>query len=279
MPPFRVESEFAPAGDQPTAIDQLTTAVQAREEHITLLGATGTGKTFTIAHVIERVQRPTIVMAPNKSLAAQLANEFRSFFPDNAVEYFVSYYDYYQPEAYVPQTDTYIEKDSSVNEEIERLRHSATAALLSRNDVIIVASVSAIYGLGSPEEYEGQLLRVYRGTEVPMEFAMQRLVDIQYQRNQVSRARGTFRVTGDTLEVFPPYEQAGYRIEWWGDEVQKISMFDPLTGEIVKDDIVDHTTFPASHYVASEDRMKHAIVTIEEELHQQIGRASCRERV
>jgi len=264
-------SEFEPAGDQPTAVDQLTAAVQAREEHITLLGATGTGKTFTIAHVIERVQRPTIVMAPNKSLAAQLANEFRSFFPDNAVEYFVSYYDYYQPEAYVPQTDTYIEKDSSVNEEIERLRHSATAALLSRDDVIIVASVSAIYGLGSPEEYEGQLLRVYRGTEVPMEFAMQRLVDIQYQRNQVSRARGTFRVTGDTLEVFPPYEQAGYRIEWWGDEVQKISMFDPLTGEIVKDDIVDHTTFPASHYVASEDRMKHAIVTIEEELHQRLA--------
>jgi excinuclease ABC subunit B len=271
MPPFRIESEFAPEGDQPAAIDQLTTAVQSGEEHITLLGATGTGKTFTIAHVIERVQRPTIVMAPNKSLAAQLANEFRSFFPDNAVEYFVSYYDYYQPEAYVPQTDTYIEKDSSVNEEIERLRHSATAALLSRNDVIIVASVSAIYGLGSPEEYEGQLLRVYRGTEVPMEFAMQRLVDIQYQRNQVSRARGTFRVTGDTLEVFPPYEQAGYRIEWWGDEVQKISMFDPLTGEIVKDDIVDHTTFPASHYVASDDRMKQAIVTIEEELHQRLA--------
>jgi excinuclease ABC subunit B len=271
VPPFRIESEFAPAGDQPTAIDQLTVAVQAGEEHMTLLGATGTGKTFTIAHVIERLQRPTIVMAPNKSLAAQLANEFRSFFPDNAVEYFVSYYDYYQPEAYVPQTDTYIEKDSSVNEEIERLRHSATAALLSRNDVIIVASVSAIYGLGSPEEYEGQLLRVYRGTEVPMEFAMQRLVDIQYKRNQVSRARGTFRVTGDTLEVFPPYEQAGYRIEWWGDEVQKISMFDPLTGEIVKDDIVDHTTFPASHYVASDDRMKQAIVTIEEELHQRLA--------
>jgi excinuclease ABC subunit B len=271
MPRFRIESEFAPAGDQPQAIDELTAAIQRGEEHITLLGATGTGKTFTMAHVIERIQRPTIVMAPNKSLAAQLANEFRGFFPDNAVEYFVSYYDYYQPEAYVPQTDTYIEKDSSVNEEIERLRHSATAALLSRNDVIIVASVSAIYGLGSPDEYEGQLLRVYRGTEVPMEFAMQRLVDIQYQRNQVSRARGTFRVTGDTLEVFPPYEQAGYRIEWWGDEVQRISMFDPLTGEIVKDDIVDHTTFPASHYVASDDRMKQAIVTIEEELHQRLA--------
>ena len=203
VPPFRIESEFAPEGDQPAAIDQLTAAVQAGEEHITLLGATGTGKTFTIAHVIERVQRPTIVMAPNKSLAAQLANEFRGFFPDNAVEYFVSYYDYYQPEAYVPQTDTYIEKDSSVNEEIERLRHSATAALLSRNDVIIVASVSAIYGLGSPEEYEGQLLRVYRGTEVPMEFAMQRLVDIQYKRNQVSRARGTFRVTGRHARGLP----------------------------------------------------------------------------
>ncbi|HEV8089817.1 MAG TPA: excinuclease ABC subunit UvrB, partial [Actinomycetota bacterium] len=225
----------------------------------------------TIANVIAQARRPTLVLAPNKSLAAQLAAEFREFFPTNRVEYFVSYYDYYQPEAYVPQTDTYIEKDSSVNEEIERLRHSATAALLSRNDVIIVASVSAIYGLGSPEEYEGQLLRVYRGTEVPMEFAMQRLVDIQYQRNQVSRARGTFRVTGDTLEVFPPYEQAGYRIEWWGDEVQKISMFDPLTGEIVKDDIVDHTTFPASHYVASDDRMKQAIVTIEEELHQRLA--------
>src|SRR3982751_85148 len=207
VPPFRVVSEFAPAGDQPTAIDQLTAAVQAREEHITLLGATGTGKTFTIAHVIERVQRPTIVMAPNKSLAAQLANEFRGFFPDNAVEYFVSYYDYYQPEAYVPQTDTYIEKDSSVNEEIERLRHSATAALLSRDDVIIVASVSAIYGLGSPEEYEGQLLRVYRGTAIDMEWAKQRLVDIQYQRNQASLTRGKFRVNGDVLEVHPSYEE------------------------------------------------------------------------
>jgi excinuclease ABC subunit B len=271
VPPFKVVSGFAPSGDQPAAIDQLTAAVQAGDQHVTLLGATGTGKTFTIAHVIERVQRPTLVMAPNKSLGAQLANEFRSFFPDNAVEYFVSYYDYYQPEAYVPQTDTYIEKDSSINEEIERLRHSATAALLSRDDVIIVASVSAIYGLGSPEEYEGQLLRVYRGTDVPMEFAIQRLVDIQYQRNQVSRARGTFRVTGDTLEVFPPYEQAGYRVEWWGDTVERISMFDPLTGEIVKDDIVDHTTFPASHYATSDERMKRAIVTIEEELQERLA--------
>jgi excinuclease ABC subunit B len=266
VPPFKVVSEFQPAGDQPQAIDGLTDLVQRGEPHVTLLGATGTGKTFTVAHLVERLQRPTLVMAPNKSLAAQLANEFREVFPDNAVEYFVSYYDYYQPEAYLPTTDTYIEKDSSINEEIERLRHSATAALLTRRDVLIVASVSAIYGLGSPEEYEGQLLRVYRGTEVPLDVAIQRLVDIQYQRNQVSRARGTFRLNGDTLEIFPTYETAGYRIEWWGDTVERISQFDPTTGEVVKDDIVDHTTFPATHYVASDERMKQAIVTIEEEL-------------
>jgi excinuclease ABC subunit B len=266
VPPFKVVSEFRPAGDQPQAIDGLTELVQRGEPHVTLLGATGTGKTFTVAHLVERLQRPTLVMAPNKSLAAQLANEFREVFPENAVEYFVSYYDYYQPEAYLPTTDTYIEKDSSINEEIERLRHSATAALLSRRDVLIVASVSAIYGLGSPEEYEGQLLRVYRGTDIPLEVAIQRLVDVQYQRNQVSRARGTFRLNGDTLEIFPTYETAGYRIEWWGDTVERISQFDPVTGEVVKDDIVDHTTFPATHYVASEERMKQAIVTIEEEL-------------
>ena len=209
MPPFEIKSEFRPAGDQPVAIEQLVSAVKGGDPHTTLLGATGTGKTFTIAHVVEALQRPTLVIAPNKSLGAQLANEFREVFPDNAVEYFVSYYDYYQPEAYVPSTDTYIEKDSSVNEEIERLRHSATAALLGRRDVIIVASVSCIYGLGSPEEYEGQILRPYRGTDIPLEFAMQRLVDIQYQRNNMSRARGTFRVQGDTLEVFPPYDTTG----------------------------------------------------------------------
>ena len=272
MPPFRIASDFQPAGDQPEAIEQLTEGVEAGEESLTLLGATGTGKTFTIAHVVEAIQRPTLVIAPNKSLGAQLANEFREVFPDNAVEYFVSYYDYYQPEAYIPTTDTYIEKDSSVNDEIERLRHAATAALLSRRDVLIVASVSCIYGLGSPEEYEGQILRPYKGTEIPLEFAMQRLVDIQYQRNQVSRARGTFRVTGDTLEVFPPYEQIGTRIEWWGDTIQRVTQFDPLTGEIVGE-LTETTVFPASHYVASDDRMKRALGTIEEELHAAARRA------
>jgi excinuclease ABC subunit B len=271
MPPFKISSEFRPSGDQPDAIEQMVEGIQAGEQRVTLLGATGTGKTFTVAHLVEKVQRPTLVIAPNKSLGAQLANEFREVFPENAVEYFVSYYDYYQPEAYVPQTDTYIEKDSSINDEIERLRHSATAALLSRRDVLIVASVSCIYGLGSPEQYEGQILRTVRGTDLPLEFAMQRLVDIQYQRNNVSRARGTFRVQGDTLEVFPSYEQTGYRIEWWGETIEKISRFDPLTGELLTDSISDLTTFPASHYVSSEDRMKSAIVTIEEELQERLA--------
>ncbi|HEY7401315.1 MAG TPA: excinuclease ABC subunit UvrB [Actinomycetota bacterium] len=270
MPPFKIQSEFQPAGDQPQAIEGLVEGVRAGEPHLTLLGATGTGKTFTVAHVVEQVQRPTLVIAPNKSLGAQLANEFRQVFPENAVEYFVSYYDYYQPEAYIPQTDTYIEKDSSVNEEIERLRHSATAALLTRRDVLIVASVSCIYGLGSPEQYEGELLRPIKGVDLPLDFAMQRLVDIQYKRNNVSRARGTFRVQGDTLEVFPPYEQIGFRIEWWGDTVERIARFDPLTGELY-DELTEITIFPATHYVASDERMKAALVTIEQELGERLG--------
>src|SRR3954466_1431527 len=231
MPPFRISSEYQPSGDQPQAVDRLKEGILAGDDYLTLLGATGTGKTFTIAHVIEQVQKPTIVIAPNKSLAAQLANEFREFFPENAVEYFVSYYDYYQPEAYVPQTDTYIEKDSSINDEIERLRHSATASLLTRKDVLIVASVSCIYGLGSPEEYEGQILRVHKGVATDMEWAKQRLVDIQYQRNQASLTRGKFRVQGDVLEVHPSYEETAVRIEWWGDEIERITSFDTLTGE------------------------------------------------
>src|SRR5436189_10170 len=207
MPPFKVVAEFEPQGDQPSAVDGLAEGVVRGEDYQTLLGITGSGKTFTIAHLIEKVQRPTLVISPNKSLAAQLANEFKRFFPDNSVEYFVSYYDYYQPEAYVPQTDTYIEKDSSVNDEIERLRHSATAALLTRRDVLIVASVSCIYGLGSPEEYMGRILRVHKGVALEMDWAIRRLVSIQYQRNNQSLARGRFRVRGDTLEVHPAYEE------------------------------------------------------------------------
>ncbi|HEU4356745.1 MAG TPA: excinuclease ABC subunit UvrB [Actinomycetota bacterium] len=270
MPPFKVHAEFEPSGDQPRAVDELAEGVQAGEDRLTLLGATGTGKTFTIAQVVERVQRPTLVMAPNKSLAAQLANEFREFFPENAVEYFVSYYDYYQPEAYVPQTDTYIEKDSSINDEIERLRHSATAALLTRRDVLIVASVSAIYGLGSPEEYLGQILRVHKGVVTDLEWAKQRLVDIQYDRNQVSFTRGKFRVQGDVMEVFPAYEETGVRIEWWGDAIERISRFDPITGELLGE-LPEITIYPATHYVASEDRMKRAIVGIEQELHERLA--------
>jgi excinuclease ABC subunit B len=270
VPPFRIQADHRPTGDQPRAIDDLVEGIEAGEPHLTLLGATGTGKTFTIANVVERVQRPTLVMAPNKSLAAQLANEFREVFPENAVEYFVSYYDYYQPEAYVPQTDTYIEKDSSVNDEIERLRHSATAALLTRRDVLIVASVSAIYGLGSPEEYEGQILRVHRGVATDMEWAKQRLVDIQYQRNQASLARGKFRVQGDVLEIHPSYEETAVRVEWWGDEIERITRFDTVTGEVVAD-LSEITVFPATHYVASDWRMKRAISTIEEELQERLA--------
>ncbi|MGZ4144227.1 MAG: excinuclease ABC subunit UvrB [Actinomycetota bacterium] len=265
MSAFRIASEFRPAGDQPAAIDALTRGVGEGLDFQTLLGVTGSGKTATVAWLVEKIQRPTLVISPNKSLAAQLANEFREFFPDNAVEYFVSYYDYYQPEAYVPQTDTYIEKDSSVNDEIDRLRHSATSALLQRKDVLIVASVSCIYGLGSPEQYEGHLLRLVQGVDVPMEFIKRRLVNMQYSRNDFSLARGTFRVRGDTIEIHPAYEETILRIELFGDTIERMTLVEPVSGEVVGE-VGDTTVFAASHYVASQERMSHAMDSIEEEL-------------
>jgi excinuclease ABC subunit B len=269
-PTFQLESEFAPAGDQPQAIDGLAEGVARGDRYQTLLGVTGTGKTFTMAHTIARVEKPTLVIAPNKSLAAQLANEFREVFPHNAVEYFVSYYDYYQPEAYVPQTDTYIEKDSSINDEIERLRHSATSALQTRRDVVIVASVSCIYGLGSPEQYAGQILRLIRDVPLDRDWAIQRLVDIQYQRNQSSLARGRFRVQGDTLEVHPAYEETLLRVEWWGDTVERILQMDPVTGEILGD-LSEVIVYPATHYVTPQDELRRAIASIEVELGQRLA--------
>ena len=265
MPPFKVEADFEPAGDQPRAISGLAERVQTGDRFSTLLGATGTGKTATMAWALEQIQKPTLVIAPNKSLAAQLCNEYKQFFPSNAVEYFVSYYDYYQPEAYVPSSDTYIEKDSSINDEIERLRHAATSALLQRDDVLIVASVSCIFGLGSPEEYLNQVVDVARGGTADRDFIVQKLVDIQYERNDVNFIRGKFRVRGDTIEIFPAYEEKALRIELFGDEVDRIIQLDPLTGEITKE--LDHVTvYPASHYVASQDRLQRAIVAIEREL-------------
>ena len=265
MPEFKVVSDFAPAGDQPEAIAALAEGLDRGDRYQTLLGITGSGKSATIAWTIEEVQRPTLVLAPNKALAAQLANEFRQFFPQNRVEYFVSYYDYYQPEAYMPQTDTYIEKDATINDEIDRLRHSATAGLLVRDDVIIVASVSAIYGLGSPEQYMGQLLRLVQGVEYPMKDAIQRLVDIQYERNEVNLIRGKFRVKGDTLEVFPSYEETIVRVQFWGDEVERIIRLNPVTGEVVEE-LPELFVFPATHYVTERERMLKAISSIEEEL-------------
>ncbi|MGH2754700.1 MAG: excinuclease ABC subunit UvrB [Actinomycetota bacterium] len=265
MSKFKVVSDFSPAGDQPAAIQGLVDSIGAGNRFSTLLGATGTGKTATLAWAVEQIQKPTLVIAPNKSLAAQLCNEFKSFFPENAVEYFVSYYDYYQPEAYIPSSDTYIEKDSSINDEIERLRHSATSALLQRDDVLIVASVSCIYGLGSPEEYLNQTVSLARGGTADRDFITQRLVDIQYERNDVNFIRGKFRVRGDTIEIFPAYEELAVRVELFGDEVDRIIELDPLTGEITRE--IDHVTiYPASHYVASRARMEKAIQGIEAEL-------------
>ena len=265
MRPFEVVSDFSPSGDQPEAIAQLVEGIERGDRFQTLLGITGSGKSATIAWTIEQVQKPTLVLAPNKALAAQLANEFRQFFPHNRVEYFVSYYDYYQPEAYIAQTDTYIEKESTVNDEIDRLRHAATAALLTRRDVIIVASVSAIYGLGSPEHYEGQLLRLVQGVEFPLDEAIKRLVNIQYDRNEVNLTRGTFRVKGDTLEVFPTYDETITRIEYWGDEVERISRMNPITGEVIEE--MDQAwVYPATHYVTSKEIIDRAISGIEVEL-------------
>jgi excinuclease ABC subunit B len=267
---FRVVSDYVPSGDQPTAIADLERRVRAGEKHVVLMGATGTGKSATTAWLIERLQRPTLVMAPNKTLCAQLAKEFRELMPHNAVEYFVSYYDYYQPEAYIPQTDTYIEKDSSVNEEVERLRHSATMSLLTRRDVIVVATVSAIYGLGTPQEYLERSVKIQKGDEVDRDKLLRRLVEIQYARNDIAFNRGTFRVRGDTLEIIPAYEELAIRIELFGDEVERLSYLHPLTGEVVKE--VDQLlVFPATHYAAGPERMERALAGIEKELEERLG--------
>ena len=268
--PFQVISDYVPAGDQPQAIEEIARRINAGEKDVVLLGATGTGKSATTAWLVERLQRPTLVLAPNKTLAAQLANEFRELLPNNAVEYFVSYYDYYQPEAYVPQTDTFIEKDSSVNDEVERLRHSATNALLTRRDVIVVATVSCIYGLGTPQEYIDRMIHIKVGDEIERNALLRKFVDVQYKRNDIAFERGTFRVRGDTIEIIPMYEELAIRIEMFGDEIEKIMTLHPLTGEILRDESEVHI-FPATHYAASPETMKRAIGDIQDELQIQLN--------
>ncbi|MCX6427831.1 MAG: excinuclease ABC subunit UvrB [Actinobacteria bacterium] len=263
--PFQVISDYIPAGDQPEAIAEISRRISRGDQDIVLLGATGTGKSATTAWLIEKLQRPTLVIAPNKTLAAQLVNEFRELMPNNAVEYFVSYYDYYQPEAYVPQTDTFIEKDSSVNDEVERLRHSATNSLLTRRDVIVVATVSCIYGLGTPQEYVDRMVRLRVGDQIERNVLLRKFVDIQYNRNDIAFERGTFRVRGDTVEIIPMYEELALRIEMFGDEIEKITTLDPLTGEIVRDE-EEMYIFPATHYAAGPETMKRAITEIQVEL-------------
>lgn len=263
--PFEVISDYVPSGDQPTAIAEIARRIQAGENDVVLLGATGTGKSATTAWLIEKLQRPTLVLAPNKTLAAQLANEFRELLPNNAVEYFVSYYDYYQPEAYVPQSDTFIEKDSSVNAEVERLRHSATNSLLTRRDVIVVATVSCIYGLGTPQEYVDRMIRLRVGDSIDRNTLLRQFVDIQYKRNDIAFERGTFRVRGDTVEIIPMYEELAIRVEMFGDEIEKIMTLHPLTGEIVREES-EMYVFPASHYAAGPETMKRAVTAIEEEM-------------
>jgi excinuclease ABC subunit B len=268
--PFEVVSEFSPSGDQPTAISELTARLEGGEKDIVLLGATGTGKSATTAWLIEQVQRPTLVMAPNKTLAAQLATEFRELLPNNAVEYFVSYYDYYQPEAYVPSSDTYIEKDSSINDEVERLRHSATNSLLTRRDVVVVASVSCIYGLGTPQEYVERMVQLRVGDVVERDALLRQFVVMQYTRNDMAFNRGTFRVRGDTVEIIPVYEELAIRIEFFGDEIESIATLHPMTGDVVRQETETHI-FPATHYVAGPERMSRAVVTIEAELEQRLA--------
>ena len=267
--PFQVISDYVPAGDQPTAIAELVARLAKGEQDVVLLGATGTGKSATTAWLIEQVQRPTLVIAPNKTLAAQLANEFKELLPNNAVEYFVSYYDYYQPEAYVPQTDTFIEKDSSVNDEVERLRHSATNSLLTRRDVIVVATVSCIYGLGTPQEYIDRMVKLKIGESIDRNTLLRKFVDIQYKRNDMAFERGTFRVRGDTIEIIPMYEELALRIEMFGDEIEKIMTLHPLTGEIVRDEN-EMYVFPATHYAAGPETMERAIKEIEAELEKRV---------
>src|SRR5277367_2088214 len=267
---FEVVSPHSPAGDQPAAIDELQRRILAGERDVVLLGATGTGKSATTAWLIERLQRPTLVMAPNKTLAAQLANELREMLPHNAVEYFVSYYDYYQPEAYIAQTDTYIEKDSSINDEVERLRHSATNSLLTRRDTIVVASVSCIYGLGTPQEYVDRMVPLRVGDTIERDTLLRRLVGMQYARNDIAFTRGTFRVRGDTIEIIPMYEELAVRIEMFGDEIERLMTLHPLTGEVITED-QELYVFPATHYVAGEERMARAIASIEAELAQRLA--------
>jgi excinuclease ABC subunit B len=270
MPNFEMVADYKPAGDQPQAIAALTEGIEAGERFQTLLGITGSGKSATIGWTIENVQKPTLVIAPNKSLAAQLASEFKEFFPKNRVEYFVSYYDYYQPEAYLPSSDTFIEKDSSINDEIDRLRHSTTSALLARRDVIVVASVSCIYGLGSPEEYRKNLLLMQPGETVDQRAILRKLVDIGYDRNDANLVRGKFRVRGDIIEVHPAYEEASVRIELFGDEVERITRIDPVTGEIIAV-LDDLAVWPATHYVTGQERLREAVVRIEDELQQRLA--------
>jgi len=265
VPPFKLDSVYSPTADQPAAIDGIVRGIESGARGVTLLGATGTGKTMTMAATIERLQRPALVLAHNKTLAAQLCNEFREFFPNNAVEYFVSYYDYYQPEAYVPAQDLYIEKDSSINEEIDRLRHAATAALLGRRDAIVVASVSCIYGLGSPEKYQGQMLMLRPGDTVDRDAALRRLVDMQYSRNDQVLGRGAFRVRGETLEVFPAYAETAYRAVFFGDEIEQVQHFDPLTGEVFEE--LEHVgIWPATHYATDKETIERSVVEIRDEL-------------